>query len=448
MAKRPGKPVQFGRWIVDEVIGRAGANSIVYRATKDGVSGAVKVLRSPSRSRYARFQREIEAMKLYQDIPGILPLLDSYCPPVPTSKELPWLVMALAQPIKEAFGPEPPLREVILACADIADTLSEVHERGGSHRDVKPDNLFKYRERFAVGDFGLVEFPGQTSLTVSGEKLGPVYYIAPEMLNNAEAADGRPADVFSLAKTLWVLATSQRFPLPGQLSSTTEATTLSAYVPDIHARLLDRLLEEATALEALRRPSMRTMATELRAWLAPPLAIKEHPMDLSVFSREIEAINQPHYVKEQQTLAEHTRMNRDGIRIRERFRPILEEVGEALRQAKFIGVEVEIHNYDYDFSAKGFMMAGGQIRLKLDGFVRVPGVNEVGEIRVDCSYTIVTLDSATPEQKLWEGQARFIPEGSSEDRELQRLMIEIQENLLPSVRRMLEICREKPAQPR
>ena len=437
---------QLGGWIVGEVLGHPGANGTVYRAAKDGASGAIKVLKKSvwSGVRYERFRREIEAMSLYQDIPGVLPLLAVNCPLTPTSQNRPWFVMAIAQPMTEALGPEPALQDVVSAVADIADTLSAVHARGGAHRDVKPDNLFKYLDRYAVGDFGLVEFPGQSALTLSGEKLGPMHYIAPEMLNTAHEADGRPADVFSLAKTLWVLATGQRFALPGQLDRTIPATTLSAYVRDIRARLLDRIVEEATAVEATRRPSMQTMARELRAWLAPPQAVLNDPLDLSALSQEIEAINQPHHNSERRTHAEHARITHDGERIRERFRPVVEAVGKALAQARFLGVDATIHDYDYGFLAKGHLLAGtwGAIELKLEGLILIPGPNEVEDIRVECWYTAVTLGRGTGEQRLWEGRASFVPEGSMEEREIQRLINRIQANFEPSVRRILEISRE------
>jgi hypothetical protein len=80
-----------------------------------------------------------------------------------------------------------------------------------------PDNLFFFENRFAVGDFGLVSFEGKSADTAQGERIGPMFFMAPEMLNSAIEADGQFADVYSLAKTLWVMATGQRSPQPGRL---------------------------------------------------------------------------------------------------------------------------------------------------------------------------------------------------------------------------------------
>ena len=124
--------------------------------------------------------------------------------------------MELATPIRTALGKRASLRAVVEAMIEVATTLAAMHDRGVAHRDIKPDNLFQSGTRYVVGDFGLADFEGRTAITAPGEKVGPVYYIAPEMLNRAQAADGRAADVFSFAKSLWVLVSGQQFPLPGK----------------------------------------------------------------------------------------------------------------------------------------------------------------------------------------------------------------------------------------
>ena len=76
--------------------------------------------------------------------------------------------------------------------------------------------MFLLDEKWILGDFGLATFPDKPALTQEGRKLGPLHYLAPEMLNEPTTALGGPADVYSLGKTLWVAATGQRYPLPGE----------------------------------------------------------------------------------------------------------------------------------------------------------------------------------------------------------------------------------------
>ena len=79
--------------------------------------------------------------------------------------------------------------------------------------------------------------------------MGPIYYIAPEMLNSAATSSGMPADVFSLAKTLWVLATGQTFPLPGQYTSTQDVFRIGSYVLEEGTSSLDALIAACTSVE-------------------------------------------------------------------------------------------------------------------------------------------------------------------------------------------------------
>jgi serine/threonine protein kinase len=88
-------------------------------------------------------------------------------------------------------------------------------DKNVSHRDVKPGNLYSFEGRWTIGDFGLVSYPNKEALTAEGKTLGPQHFLAPEMISNPRHADGTKADVYSPAKTLWVLATGQNYPPPG-----------------------------------------------------------------------------------------------------------------------------------------------------------------------------------------------------------------------------------------
>jgi len=102
------------------------------------------------------------------------------------------------------------------------------------------------------------------SLTPSQQSL----YLAPEFLNNPAAAIG-PGDVYSLAKTMWVLITGQRFPLPGHISAEQAQSRLSSYAVHERLRPIELLIDRATQLDPTRRPSMADLAEELRLWVSP-----------------------------------------------------------------------------------------------------------------------------------------------------------------------------------
>jgi serine/threonine protein kinase len=100
---------------------------------------------------------------------------------------------------------------------EYALTLAGLAAKGIGHRDLKPENLFRHEGRWVIGDFGLATYPGKEPITVGERRLGPLYFIAPEMLREPDVADAGPADVYSLAKTLWALASGQRYPPEGQI---------------------------------------------------------------------------------------------------------------------------------------------------------------------------------------------------------------------------------------
>lgn len=108
------------------------------------------------------------------------------------------------------------LPEVVSAIRTIATTLAALQETHNiGHRDIKPGNLYHDGGNWLVGDFGLIALPDVDELTRSGKPLGPAHYTAYEMIRSPREADAHPADVYSLGKTLWVLATNQSFPPEG-----------------------------------------------------------------------------------------------------------------------------------------------------------------------------------------------------------------------------------------
>ena len=161
------------------------------------------------------------------------------------------------------------LEFAVHAIASVADALAGLHAIEVFHRDIKPDNILIIDGRPVMSDFGLVDFPGKAVLTGGDEFLGPLFYLAPEMMKNAVMADAGKADVYSLAKTLWVAVTGQTYPLPGEQRVDVPALTLCAYVNEDRCRSLDRLQEAATRQDPSARPNMRTFADELEAWTHP-----------------------------------------------------------------------------------------------------------------------------------------------------------------------------------
>jgi serine/threonine protein kinase len=178
-----------------------------------------------------------------------------------------------------------------------------------SHRDFKPENLFRVDGRWLIGDFGLADFSNKLAITQRGERIGPLLYSAPEMLNDASTSDGRAADIFSLAKVLWVLITGQNFPVPGRLDSRTDSTRISTYVENSDVIVLEPLLDSATSEEPAHRPSAHEFAVDLSSWLDSGKELSQRSLtgiDLSDF------VDRHSFAKAQLAEAQHAQIEAES----------------------------------------------------------------------------------------------------------------------------------------
>jgi len=239
-----------------------GGNGRVSLAVGPSGEVAIKELKSPKSSppdAVARFQNEVRALRELDGTHGVLPLVDA---PVKDDFGL-WFAMPVATTLPNKLGPDAGMDDICSAAEGIAMALHTVHKRGYAHRDIKPDNLYWYDGVWCLGDFGLVEMADAPPLTESGRKLGPAYYIAPEMLNDATHANGARADIYSFGKTLWVLVSGQRYPLPGAHEPSYSGASLVSYRDDPRCGALDELLRRMTLLDPARRPNAEEVAREL-----------------------------------------------------------------------------------------------------------------------------------------------------------------------------------------
>jgi serine/threonine protein kinase/tetratricopeptide (TPR) repeat protein len=211
------------------IVARLGGGGMgdVYRAedSRLGRDVALKLLPATAQDdpeRRARFLTEARAASALRS-PHIATIFD-----IGEADGLVYLIMEYVEgePLSARVARGPlPITESLDVASQVADALTEAHERGIVHRDIKSANVMITPRGVAkVLDFGLAKFvrPGSApnlataptfEQTMAGMVLGTVYYMSPEQALG-RTVDGR-SDLFSLGVVLYEMITG-RLPFGGQ----------------------------------------------------------------------------------------------------------------------------------------------------------------------------------------------------------------------------------------
>lgn len=130
-----------------------------------------------------------------------------------------------------------------------------------------------------IKDFGLANFPKKERISGTNEKIGPAFTIAPEMRRISTVADYKKADVYSLAKTIYVILTKNWLTFDGQYNKESNFSLINHLDVKINKMkligateynsilLLEKLLEAATHNDPEKRPTIVEFRDHFRFWL-------------------------------------------------------------------------------------------------------------------------------------------------------------------------------------
>jgi eukaryotic-like serine/threonine-protein kinase len=166
-------------------------------------------------------------------------------------------------------------RDVLRVGVALCDALAHAHKRGVIHRDVKPGNVIvpdhpnEGAGVVKLTDFGIARVVGDDALTLTGDVVGTLAYMAPEQAEGREV--DASADLYALALVVYE-ALSGVNPVRGRGAAST-ARRVGARLPPLGRlrRDLDPTLCAALDRAVLPRPEQRAGLGDLRAALADAL---------------------------------------------------------------------------------------------------------------------------------------------------------------------------------
>lgn len=252
---------KIGNWSLIKKFGKGGNSEVWEVLSAERGKFALKILKKTKPIAHQRFKDEIKVLDNNSDISGIMPVIDHNVSNIENS----YYVMPIARKI-ETFLYGESLERKIDCIVEIARTLETLHTRGISHRDIKPQNILELDGRFILADFGLVDFEEKEEISSGNTEIGAKWTIAPEMRRSSSLADFKKADVYSLAKTFWIILTNQKKSFDGQYSAIDMTLSLKSFIHNIYTTPIDNLITICTSNNPALRPDLSTFIDVIISW--------------------------------------------------------------------------------------------------------------------------------------------------------------------------------------
>ena len=279
------------RWIwpfeLLEKIGEGGMG-VVYRARYVGNNRQVAVKLIPNditanSTVLARFERELDVLKQLSH-PNIVHCFGGSCESKQRFYAMEYVPGGTLADYLIEKGPLP--WEVAIDFAiQMCEALQYAHERGVTHRDVKPGNFLLTKSgQLKLSDFGLASIVSHGRLTASGRTVGTILYMAPEQIRG-ETVTNR-VDLYALGCVLFEMLVGFT-PYIGSTAGEVLQRHLKDPVPHVASLVpncpleLDQLIYELLAKNPASRPaSAADVASRLNGILLPSKKPKGFDVEL------------------------------------------------------------------------------------------------------------------------------------------------------------------------
>jgi serine/threonine-protein kinase len=199
---------QIGEYSVDAVLGEGGMGKVYIATDPAGGRVALKLVKDDyarDETFRRRFYREARIAQTVQH-PNVVPVLDTG-----EHEGLPYMAqryiegpggvgMSLDDKLKHDGQLD--VQTAVRVCTDVAAGLEALWGAGMVHRDVKPANiLLDESGRAYITDFGLAKDTQGSLLTLPGQALGSMDYMAPEQIRGEQV--GAATDIYALGCVMY-----------------------------------------------------------------------------------------------------------------------------------------------------------------------------------------------------------------------------------------------------
>ncbi|HEY2657956.1 MAG TPA: serine/threonine-protein kinase [Solirubrobacteraceae bacterium] len=194
---------QIGEYSVDDLLGEGGMGKVYTATGPDGGRVALKLVKDDyarDETFRRRFYREARIAQTVKH-PNVVPVLDTG-----EVDGLPYMAQRFidGMSLDDKLKRDGPLdvQTAVQVCTDVAAGLEALWAAGMVHRDVKPANILLDEDgRGYITDFGLAKDTQGSLLTLPGQALGSMDYMAPEQIRGEQV--GAATDIYALGCVMY-----------------------------------------------------------------------------------------------------------------------------------------------------------------------------------------------------------------------------------------------------